>query len=61
MSLIADRNLGAGREEKVGFYRDDKVTYGELAYRINHFGPGEVGRSVSRVHVLGRASLVGGG
>lgn len=61
MSLTVDRNLEAGREEKVAFYRDDKATYGELAYRINHFGPGEVGRSVSRVHVSGHASLVGGG
>ena len=38
-SLIVDRNLEAGREEKVAVYcDDDEVTYGELARRINRFG-----------------------
>ncbi len=38
-SLIVDRNLEAGREEKVAVYcGDDEVTYGELARRINRFG-----------------------
>jgi len=38
-SLIVDRNLEAGREDKVAIYSgDEKVTYGELARRINRFG-----------------------
>ncbi|HEX2109083.1 MAG TPA: benzoate-CoA ligase family protein [Rubrobacteraceae bacterium] len=38
-SLIVDRNLEAGREDKVAiFYSDDEVSYGELARRINRFG-----------------------
>lgn len=46
-SLIVDRNLEAGRAEKVAIYcGDDEVTYGELARRINRFGhalKGELG------------------
>ena len=38
-SLIVDRNLEAGREDKIAIYCDDeRVTYGELARRINRFG-----------------------
>jgi benzoate-CoA ligase len=37
-SLIVDRNLDAGREDKVAIYSDDEVSYGELARRINRFG-----------------------
>ncbi len=38
-SLIVDRNLEAGREDKVAVYSgDEEVTYGELARRINRFG-----------------------
>src|ERR671911_3178685 len=37
-SLIVDRNLEAGREDKVAIYSDDEVSYGELAHRINRFG-----------------------
>ena len=38
-SLIVDRNLEAGREDKVAIYcGDEEVTYGELARRINRFG-----------------------
>jgi benzoate-CoA ligase len=38
-SLIIDRNLEAGRADKVAIYcGDDRVTYGELARRINRFG-----------------------
>jgi benzoate-CoA ligase len=38
-SLIVDRNLEAGRAEKVAIYcGDEQVTYGELARRINNFG-----------------------
>jgi benzoate-CoA ligase family protein len=38
-SLIVDRNLEAGCEDKVAiFYSDDEVSYGELARRINRFG-----------------------
>ena len=38
-SLLVDRNLEAGRAEKVAiYYGDDEVTYGELARRINRFG-----------------------
>ncbi len=38
-SLIVDRNLEAGRAEKVViYYGDEEVTYGELARRINRFG-----------------------
>nr|MBA3474443.1 benzoate-CoA ligase family protein [Rubrobacter sp.] len=38
-SLIVDRNLEAGREDKVAVYcGDDEVTYGELARRISRFG-----------------------
>jgi benzoate-CoA ligase family protein len=38
-SLIVDRNLEAGREDKVAIYSgDDEVSYGELARRINWFG-----------------------
>ena len=37
-SLIVDRNLEAGREDKVAIYSDDEVSYGELARRINRFG-----------------------
>ena len=38
-SLIVDRNLDAGREEKVAIYcGDEQVSYGELARRINRFG-----------------------
>jgi benzoate-CoA ligase family protein len=38
-SLIVDRNLEAGREEKVAVYCGDaEVTYGELARRISRFG-----------------------
>ena len=32
-SLIVDRNLEAGREDKVAIYSDDEVSYGELARR----------------------------
>ena len=38
-SLIVDRNLEAGREDKVAIYcGDEEVTYGELARRISRFG-----------------------
>src|ERR671932_2957315 len=38
-SVLVDRNLEAGRAEKVAiFYGDEGVTYGELARRINRFG-----------------------
>ena len=38
-SVIVDRNLEAGREDKVAVYSgDEEVTYGELARRINRFG-----------------------
>ncbi len=38
-SLLVDRNLEAGRADKVAiYYRDEEVTYGELARRINRFG-----------------------
>jgi benzoate-CoA ligase family protein len=38
-SVIVDRNLEAGREDKVAIYcGDDEVTYGGLARRINRFG-----------------------
>ncbi|CAA9446468.1 MAG: Benzoate--CoA ligase [uncultured Rubrobacteraceae bacterium] len=38
-SLIVDRNLEAGRENKVAVYcGDNEATYGELARRINRFG-----------------------
>ena len=38
-SLIVDRNLEAGREDKVAIYSgDEQVSYGELAHRINRFG-----------------------
>ncbi|MCA1719018.1 MAG: benzoate-CoA ligase family protein [Actinobacteria bacterium] len=38
-SLIVDRNLEAGRADKVAVYcGDDEVTYGELVRRINRFG-----------------------
>jgi benzoate-CoA ligase len=38
-SVIVDRNLEAGREDKVAvFCGSDEVTYGDLARRINRFG-----------------------
>ena len=38
-SVLIDRNLEAGRAEKVAiFYGDEEITYGELARRINRFG-----------------------
>ena len=38
-SVLVDRNLDAGRTEKVAiFYGDEELTYGELARRINRFG-----------------------
>ncbi len=38
-SVVVDRNLEAGREDKVAIYcGDEQVTYGELARRINRFG-----------------------
>src|SRR5829696_2417718 len=38
-SVIVDRNLEAGREDKVAIYcGDEQITYGELARRINRFG-----------------------
>jgi benzoate-CoA ligase family protein len=38
-SILIDRNLDAGREDKVAIFRgDEEVTYGELAKRINRFG-----------------------
>ena len=38
-SLIVDKNLEAGRAEKVAIYcGDEQITYGELARRINRFG-----------------------
>jgi len=38
-STLVDRNLEAGRAEKVAVYcGDEEVTYGELARRINRFG-----------------------
>ena len=38
-SVIVDRNLEAGREDKVAVYCEGKeVSYGELARRINRFG-----------------------
>lgn len=38
-SVLVDRNLEAGRAEKVAIYfGDEQVTYGELARRINRFG-----------------------
>ena len=38
-SVLVDRNLEAGRAEKVAIYcGDEQVTYGELTRRINRFG-----------------------
>lgn len=38
-SVLVDRNLEAGRDEKVAIYcGDERLTYGELARRINRFG-----------------------
>jgi benzoate-CoA ligase family protein len=38
-SVLVDRNLEAGRADKVAiFYGGEEVTYGELARRINRFG-----------------------
>jgi benzoate-CoA ligase family protein len=38
-SVLVDRNLEAGRADKVAIYYGDKqITYGELARRINRFG-----------------------
>ncbi len=38
-SLLLDRNLEAGRGDKVAiFFGDEKVTYRELARRVNRFG-----------------------
>jgi len=38
-SVLVDRNLEAGRAEKVAiYYGEQEVTYGELARRINRFG-----------------------
>ena len=38
-SVLVDRNLEAGRADKVAIYcSEDRVTYGELARRINRFG-----------------------
>lgn len=38
-SVLVDRNLEAGRAEKVAiYYGDEELTYGELARRINRFG-----------------------
>jgi benzoate-CoA ligase family protein len=38
-SVLVDRNLEAGRAEKVAiFYGEEETTYGELARRINRFG-----------------------
>jgi benzoate-CoA ligase family protein len=38
-SALIDRNLEAGRAEKVAiYYGDEQITYGELARRINRFG-----------------------
>src|SRR5215216_5320229 len=38
-SVIVDRNLEAGREDKVAIYcGDEQVSYGELARHINRFG-----------------------
>jgi acyl-coenzyme A synthetase/AMP-(fatty) acid ligase len=38
-SVLVDRNLEAGRADKVAiFYGDEEITYGELARRINRFG-----------------------
>ena len=39
-SVLVDRNLEAGRAEKVAIYcGDDEVTYGELARRISEVRP----------------------
>ena len=38
-SVLVDRNLEAGRADKVAIYcGDEEVTYGELARRISRFG-----------------------
>lgn len=38
-SVLVDRNLEAGRADKVAIYfGDEEITYGELARRINRFG-----------------------
>ncbi|MEW6637869.1 MAG: benzoate-CoA ligase family protein [Actinomycetota bacterium] len=38
-SLLVDRNLEAGRADKVAiYYGDEQISYGELARRINRFG-----------------------
>src|ERR671921_2089924 len=37
-SLIVDRNLEAGREDKVAIYSDDEVSSGDPPRRINRFG-----------------------
>jgi benzoate-CoA ligase len=38
-SVLVDRNLEAGRAEKVAiFYGEEEISYGELARRINRFG-----------------------
>lgn len=48
-SLLLDRNLEAGRGDKVAIYcGDDKVTYRELARRANRFGHALKSRGIRR-------------
>ena len=48
-SVLVDRNLEAGRADKVAiFYGAEEVTYGELARRINRFGHALRGMGVDR-------------
>ncbi|MDQ3509345.1 MAG: benzoate-CoA ligase family protein [Actinomycetota bacterium] len=48
-SVLIDRNLEAGREDKTAiFCGDEEVTYGELARRINRFGNSLAGLGVRR-------------
>ena len=48
-SVLVDRNLEAGRADKVAiFFGAEEVTYGELARRINRFGHALRGMGVDR-------------
>ncbi|HET7479508.1 MAG TPA: AMP-binding protein, partial [Rubrobacteraceae bacterium] len=48
-SVLVDRNLEAGRADKVAIYcGDEQVTYGELARRINRFGHALTGLGIDR-------------
>src|SRR5215203_454481 len=48
-SVLVDRNLEAGRADKVAIYcGEEQVTYGEFARRINRFGHALRGLGVDR-------------